>query len=134
MGPPAGAREDDSGDEGNASQEAGEVSTNAAAQPPPGDGGDESGNPSDSPNEGDGRDGGSDAPPSHDPSGTGRGHGCRGPRRTRLRSSGAPVDTAAEQQAWDEAMHQALSSARVESKALGLVADTVRNAHASKLD
>ena len=49
-------------------------------------------------------------------------------------SGEAPVDTSAEEQAWDEAMHQALSIARAEGKAPGGVAETVRNAHASTLD
>ena len=44
------------------------------------------------------------------------------------------MDTAAEEQAWDEAMHQALSIARAEGKAPGAVEETVRNAHASTLD
>jgi len=44
------------------------------------------------------------------------------------------VDAVAEEQAWDEAMHQALNIARAEGKAPGLVAETVRNAHASRLD
>ena len=49
-------------------------------------------------------------------------------------SGEAPVDIAAEEQAWDEAMHQALSIARAEGKAPGRVEETVRNAHASTLD
>ncbi len=83
---------------------------------------------------GQGEEGASSAPPSHDPSGTGEvmdassragdGSGC----------GEASVDTAAEEQAWDEAMHQALSIARAEGKAPGGVEETVRNAHASTLD
>ena len=46
----------------------------------------------------------------------------------------APVDIAAEEQAWDEAMHQALNIARAEGKAPGRIEETVRNAHASTLD
>ena len=44
------------------------------------------------------------------------------------------MDIAAEEQAWDEAMHQALSIARAEGKAPGGVEETVRNAHASTFD
>jgi len=62
-------------------------------------------------------DAGIDAPPSHDPSG-----------------AGEVMDTAAEEQAWDEAMHQALNIARTEGKAPGRVEETVRDAHASTLD
>ncbi len=46
----------------------------------------------------------------------------------------APVDVTAEEQAWDEAMHQALNIARAEGKVPGRVEETVRNAHASTLD
>ncbi len=125
----------DSGDEGNASQDAG----GAGGQPAPGADGDESSDPSDpvcdgqekSPQD---RDGASGAPPSHDPSGTGEvmDADCRASDGSG--SGEAPVDTAAEEQAWDEAMHQALSIARAEGKAPGGVEDTVRNAHVSTLD
>ena len=84
--------------------------------------------------DGQGPDGDSDAPASHDPSGTGeimdagaRGHGGDGERES-------PVDVTAEEQAWDEAMHQAMNLARAEGKLPGGVEDTVRNAHASTLD
>ena len=46
----------------------------------------------------------------------------------------APLDTAAEEQAWDEAMHQALSLAKAQGKAPGAVEETIRGAHASVLD
>ena len=54
----------------------------------------------------------------------------------------SPVDVTAEEQAWDEAMHQAMNLARaegklpggVEGKLPGGVEETVRNAHASTLD
>ena len=49
-------------------------------------------------------------------------------------SGEAPVDVIAEEQAWDEAMHQALSIARAEGKAPGGVTETVRNAHTTTLD
>ena len=139
----------DSSDEGNASQDAGGAS--AGGQPPPGDG-DESGDLSDPAGDGDnadsqnepdgdghdgnrqGEDGASDAPPSHDPSGTGEVMDA-GARAGEGSGSGeAPVDTAAEEQAWDEAMHQALSIARAEGKAPGGVEETVRNAHTTTLD
>ena len=45
-----------------------------------------------------------------------------------------PVDVAAEEQAWDEAMHQALNIARAEGKVPGQVEETVKGAHASTLD
>ena len=84
----------------------------------------------------DGRDGDtpSDAPASHDPSGTGEimDAGARGDRRDGEGES--PVDVTAEEQAWDEAMHQAMNLARAEGKLPGGVEETVRNAHASTLD
>ncbi len=147
-------RDDEDGDDGNAPQEAG-----VDGQPPPSDE-DQSGDPSDPAGDGDdqgedggddadsqdgdggdghdgnpeGQDGSSDAPPSHDPSGTGEVMDAGAREDDGSNSGEAPVDVNAEEQAWDEAMHQALNIARAEGKTPGLVAETVRNAHASKLD
>ena len=82
------------------------------------------------------RQGGDDAPPSRDPAGTGEvmdapagatesGDGDSGP---------SARDIAAEEQAWDEAMHQAASLARAEGRMPGAVEETVRGAHAGTLD
>ena len=49
-------------------------------------------------------------------------------------SGEAPFDVNAEEQAWDEAMHQALNLARAEGKLPGGVEETVKGAHASTLD
>ena len=49
-------------------------------------------------------------------------------------SAEAPVDVTAEEQAWDEAMHQALNIARAEGKVPGQVEETIQSAHASTLD
>ena len=113
----------------------------AAGQPLTGGDGDESGDPSDPADQSDGRDadsqgreGVSDATPSHDPSGTGEVMDADSRAGDGSGSGQAPVDTAAEEQAWDEAMHQALSIARAEGKAPGSVEETLRNAHASTLD
>jgi len=125
--------EDDSGDEGNASQNAGGAGATAGGQPPPG-GGDESADPSEPASDDQGEDGASDAPPSHDPSGTGEVMDANSRAGVGSGSGETPVDTASEEQAWDEAMHQALSIARAEGKAPGGVEETVRNAHASTLD
>ena len=46
----------------------------------------------------------------------------------------APTDASAEEQAWDEAMHQALSLAKAQGKAPGDVEETIRDAHRSTLD
>ena len=85
--------------------------------------------------DGQGEDPGSDAPASHDPSGTGEimDAGARGGGNGEPGES--PVDVIAEEQAWDEAMHQALNLAKAEGKAPGAVEETVRKgAHASTLD
>ena len=94
--------------------------------------GDESGEPSDPADQGE--DGPSGAPLSHDPSGTGEVMDAEARGDSDSGSSETPVDTATEEQAWDEAMHQALSIAKAEGKAPGGVEETVRNAHASTLD
>ena len=127
--------EDDCDGEGNASQDAG----GAGGQPPPGGGG-ESGDRSAGDRDGQHKDDGdseeasSGAPPSHDPSGTGEVMDAHSRTGEDSGSGETPADTAAEEQAWDEAMHQALSIARAEGKAPGGVEETVRNAHASTLD
>ena len=80
-----------------------------------------------------GRDGASQ---SRDPAGTGEvmdapadatesGNGDPGP---------SARDIAAEEQAWDEAMHQAASLAKAEGRMPGAVEETVRSAHAGTLD
>ena len=133
--------EDDSGDDGNASQDAGNASAAAGGQAPSGGDSEEFGDPSDpagdcqdgekSPHD---KDGASSGPPSHHPSGTGEVMDAASRAGEGSDPSETPVDTAAEEQAWDEAIHQALSIARAEGKAPGGVEETVRNAHASTLD
>ena len=100
----------------------------------PGDG---SGKASDNgdPQDGDGQDTGpgADALPSRDPAGTGEvmdapagaGQGGADP---------SPAEIAEEEQAWDEAMHQAASLAKAQGKLPGAVEETVRGAHASTVD
>ncbi len=73
------------------------------------------------------------AAPSHDPSGTGEVMDApangEGPE-----SALSQADRALEEQAWDEAMHQAASLAKAEGKLPGAVEATVRGAHLSRLD
>ena len=153
--------DDESGDDGDASSNASDAGASADAQSSPGGDDDDTGDPSDSsdggdaddqdgnggdPDQGDGEgqsqdgngqgeDGASDAPPSHDPSGTGEvmDAGTRAGEDGEA-SGETPVDVAAEEQAWDEAMHQALNIARAEGKVPGRVEETVKGAHASTLD
>ena len=76
---------------------------------------------------------GANAPPSCDPAGTGEvmdapaGGGQGG-------ASPSPAEIAEEEQAWDEAMHQAASLAKAQGKLPGAVEETVRGAHASTVD
>ena len=154
------AEDGDSGDAGDAPSAA--ASASAAGQPSPGGDDENSGDPSDTATDGDGQDedgesdagdgddrdaGGqgqdendegddatSDVPPSHDPSGTGEVMDADARAGEGGESAEAPVDVTAEEQAWDEAMHQALNIARAEGKVPGQVEETVRSAHASTLD
>ena len=151
----------DSGDHGDPSSgAAGAGASDAGESSPDGDDdgpGDPSGSADDSDDQGEGGDGddtgaqdgdgpgqdgtdqgedaNSDAPPSHDPSGTGEVMDAGTRAGDDGNESGeTPVDTAAEEQAWDEAMHQALNIARAEGKVPGRIEETVKGAHASTLD
>ena len=150
----------DPGDDGDAPSCAGGAGAAADATSSPDDDDDDAGDASDSgngeaprdehggnddPDEGNGdgqseasqdqgEDAGSDAPPSHDPSGTGEVMDAGSRAGDDGNSAETPVDVAAEEQAWDEAMHQALNIARAEGKVPGRVEETVKGAHASTLD
>ena len=97
-----------------------------------GDDRDGDGQDQDADDEGD--DAASDAPPSHDPSGTGEVMDADARSGDEGEPAEAPVDVNAEEQAWDEAMHQALNIARAEGKVPGQVEETIQGAHASMLD
>ena len=74
-------------------------------------------------------------PASHDPCGTGEVMDAEERRDDATGQSGeSPLDTPAEEQAWDEAMHQAASLARAQGNAPGAVEETIRQAHRSILD
>ena len=127
---PAGDGDDDSSDDPADTPDSGADDDESSGAPGDGDGQGQDG-PGD-----DGRDvdSPSDAPASHDPSGTGEimDAGARGGGDADAGES--QVDVTAEEQAWDEAMHQAMNLARAEGKLPGGVVETVRNAHASTLD
>ena len=75
------------------------------------------------------------APPSFDRNGTGEVMDAAARRDDDADESGtAPPDTAAEEQAWDEAMHQAMSLAKAQGKAPGAVGEELGRAHRSALD
>ena len=157
------AEDGDSADDGDTSSDAAAAGASAAGQGSPGgddedsddqpdsaddqsDGldqegdGDPDGEPGDDRN-GDGQAGNdegdedtSDAPPSHDPYGTGEVMDADARAGDDGEPAEAPVDVNAEEQAWDEAMHQALNIARAEGKVPGQVEETIQGAHASTLD
>ena len=72
--------------------------------------------------------------PSIDPSGTGEVMDAAARDSADAGDGQAPVDVNDEEQAWDEAMHQALNLAKAQGKAPGAVEETIRGAHASTLD
>ncbi|MXX98775.1 MAG: hypothetical protein F4Y58_02555 [Gammaproteobacteria bacterium] len=78
--------------------------------------------------------GDSGAPPSCDPSGTGEVMDAPAGDGNDDASGPPPGDVGAEEQDWDEAMHQALSLAKAQGKAPGGIEETVRGAHAGALD
>ena len=99
-----------------------------------GDGG-EAGESAETSNGGGDHSDGAGGPASCDPSGTGEvmdapSDASDGNDQSAL----SPAGTAQEEQAWDEAMHQALNLAKAEGKAPGGIEETVRGAHASMLD
>ena len=144
--------DDDSADDGDSSSGAAGAAADAAdTQSSPDGHDDDAGDPSDTTDDGDpqdqdggggdpdegngqGADDASDAPPSHDPSGTGEVMDAGTRAGEDGDSAETPVDVAAEEQAWDEAMHQALNIARAEGKVPGRVQETVKGAHSSRLD
>ena len=73
-------------------------------------------------------------PASHDPCGTGEVMDADERRDDTGQSGESGVDTPAEEQVWDEAMHQAASLARAQGNAPGAVEETIRQAHRSILD
>ena len=132
---------DQSGNDGNPSPGSGDAGSAGTGEDDPSpDGGDGNGDSADpgagSEPDDPGPDGASDAPSSCDPAGTGEvmdapagggedGNNDEGP---------SARDIAAEEQAWDEAMHQAASLAKAEGRMPGAVEETVRGAHASSVD
>ena len=71
----------------------------------------------------------SGTPPSCDPSGTGEVMDVPAGSHDEAGAGQAAPDVSAEEQAWDEAMHQALNLAKAQGKAPGAVEETVRDAH-----
>ena len=131
---------DDGDGDNDAPSGGGDVGAGSAETPPSPDSGadDDSGGSDDRSPDSDAQDGDGqgaasrpDAPQSCDPTGTGEvmdaptGDGNGG------EAGPSPADIAAEEQAWDEAMHQAASLAKAQGKLPGAVEETVRGAHVS---
>ena len=125
--PTAGA--DDGGDA--AGPQPGADSGNDDDTGEPGDPSDDR-DPQDGQNPGDGNT--DDAPPSVDPSGTGEVMDAGATGHGDAVSGEAPADVTDEEQAWDEAMHQALNLAKAQGAAPGAVEETIQDAHRSTLD
>ncbi len=70
---------------------------------------------------------------SRDPAGTGEIMDAPG-KAEDASTDPSPADLTAEEQAWDEAMHQAANLAKAEGKLPGAIAETVRGAHTARLD
>ena len=122
-------------EDGGSQSGSGDTAGNAAGPQPDGHG-DGTDNPVDDGRqqgrEGSGTDDATDGPPSVDPSGTGEVmDACD---RCDAGEADDALDTAAEEQAWDEAMHQAASLAKAQGRAPGAVEEAIRNAHQSVLD
>ena len=58
----------------------------------------------------------------------------RPPAAGKAKPAHPPTDIAGEEQAWDEAMHQAASLAKAQGRMPGAVEETVRGAHVSTVD
>ena len=130
-GPQPDADDDDGSsdsDDGNGSANASDDSDPQVDDGDAGDGGDPQ------PRDRSSADSDSGTPPSCDPSGTGEVMDSPAGSGDEAGAGQAPPDVSAEEQAWDEAMHQALNLAKAQGKAPGAVDETVRDAHRSTLD
>ena len=76
----------------------------------------------------------SGTPPSCDPSGTGEVMDAPVGSGDDASAGQGPPDVTAEEQVWDEAMHQALNLAKAQGATPGAVEETIRDAHCSTLD
>ena len=132
---------DKAGKDGNPSPRGGDAGDTGAGaddgSPESGNGAD-AGDPANARPEPDnpGQAGAGDPPSSCDPAGTGEVMDAPAGGSENGDSDDTPSarDIAAEEQAWDEAMHQATSLARAEGRMPGAVEETVRGAHASTVD
>ena len=125
---PSGEDDDGEPQEQDSQGEDGSDDDGAAGHGDPADGGDSQ------PRDDSSDDSGSGTPPSCDPSGTGEVMDAPAGSGDDPSAGQAPPDVSAEEQAWDEAMHQALNLAKAQGKAPGAVEETIQGAHRSTLD
>ena len=134
---------DKAGDDGNPSPGAGGAGAGADDNSPESGHGNDAGNRSDPADSGAGSEpddpgqhGVGEASSSCDPAGTGEvmDAPAGGSENGDGNDTPSAQDIDAEEQAWDEAMHQATSLARAEGRMPGAVEETVRGAHASGID
>ncbi len=145
-GPPPDADDDDDDDgdrddEGSPDADDGNAPADASDDSDPQADDDGAAGHGDSANDGDPQprddssgDSDSGTPPSCDPSGTGEVMDAPAGSGDDASAGQAPADVSAEEQAWDEAMHQALNLAKAQGKTPGAVEETIRDAHRSTLD
>ena len=79
-------------------------------------------------------DDGNDAQPSFDPAGTGEVMDASSADQAASDAQATPADIDRHEQAWDEAMHQALNLAKAQGNAPGAVEETIADAHRSSFD
>ena len=128
---------EESGGEGAAGDEASGAGDGGDSEGASGSASDDGGSGGSGPAGGSGRDGsaGEGEPPSHDPAGTGEVMDAAAHGEDDGASPGeVPLDVAAEEQAWDEAMHQAVRLATAQGRRPGRIEETLRDAHRSRLD
>ena len=128
----------DNGDPSSGGGDDGDTGTGADDGSPDTGNGADAGDPANARPEPDnpGQAGADDTPSSCDPAGTGEVMDAPASGSENGDSDDTPSarDIAAEEQAWDEAMHQAASLAKAEGRMPGAVEETVRGAHASGID
>ena len=127
--PQSRASDHDDGDNSSDGDDPEAQSNDPQGEDAPGEGQDDDHRDEDAPAEG-----GETSAPSFDPSGTGEVMDAAARDGADAGTGDAPLDVNDEEQAWDEAMHQALNLAKAQGKAPGAVEETIRDAHASTLD
>ncbi len=130
---PSGPPQPGDADEGSQQPD---PSTQSAGGRESGDAQDNSARDEDEPGDGqpEPADDGNHAQQSFDPAGTGEVMDSAGAGESPGDAQATPADVSAEEQAWDEAMHQALNLAKAQGSVPGAVEETIADAHRSTFD